>query len=115
MKELHLERNEIDVAKFKKRTAKRSDVSQVIKEDVIIYCDNEPVILYKKLNTDTSALRWAVKNIGYSTGKRSRGLVSTSAIFGYSPRIAMRHDYCTVTAMAINEKKQHYVITQFAK
>lgn len=115
MKELHLERNEIDVAKFKKRTAKRSDVSRVIKEDVIIYCDNEPVILYKKLNTDTSALRWAVKNIGYSTGKRSRGLVSTSAIFGYSPRIAMRHDYCTVTAMAINEKKQHYVITQFAK
>jgi hypothetical protein len=27
----------------------------------------------------------------------------------------MRHDYCTVTAMALNHKKQHYVITNFAK
>jgi len=115
MKRLDLTRQEIDIAKFKKRTALRSDVSTVIKEDVIIYCDGQPIILYKKLQTDTSALRWSVKNVDYATGKRSRGLVSTSTIFGYSPRVAMRHDYCTVTAMALNHKKQHYVITNFAK
>jgi hypothetical protein len=115
MKELHLTRKDIDIDKYKKRTALRSDVSTLIKEDVIIYVDNQPVLLYKKLEEDTSALRWAVKNIQYATGKRSRGLVSTSAIFGYSPRIAMRHDYCTVTAMAVNQKKQHHVITEFAK
>lgn len=115
MKELHLTRREIDIDKFKKRTALRSDVSTLIKEDVIIYVDNQPVLFYKKLEEDTSALRWAVKNIQYATGKRSRGLVSTSAIFGYSPRLAMRHDYCTVTAMAINQKKQHHIITSFAK
>jgi len=115
MKRLDLKRKEIDIDKFKKRTALRSDVSKIIKEDVIIYVDDQPTVLYKKLDTDTSALRWAVKNIQYGTGKRSRGLVSTSAIFGYSPRVAMRHDYCTVTAMAINHKKQHHVITNFAK
>lgn len=115
MKRLDLTRKEIDIDKFKKRTALRSDVSTVIKEDVIIYVDDQPVVLYKKLETDTSALRWAVKNIEYSTGKRSRGLVSTSAIFGYSPRVAMRHDYCTVTAMALKHKKQHHVIASFAK
>jgi len=27
----------------------------------------------------------------------------------------MRHDYCTVTAMAVNQKKQHHIITDFAK
>jgi hypothetical protein len=112
---LDLERLPVDKGKFKKRTALRSDVTNLIKEDCIIYVDNVPVVLYKKLQTDTSALRWAVKSQKYSTGKRSRGLESTSAIFGFSPRVAMRHDYCTVTSMAHNYPKQHHVITDFAK
>lgn len=115
MKRIDIARIPIDKDKFKKRTALRSDVSQMIKEDCIIYVDNQPTVLYKKLEVDTSALRWAVKNIKYSEGKRSRGLKSTSAIFGYSPRVAMRHDYCTVTSMALNHKKQHHIITSFAK
>ena len=115
MKRLDKKKVDIDIAKFKKRTAKRSDVSSLIKEDIIIYDNNEPVIFYKKLDEDTSALRWAMKNVKYGTGKRSRGLVSTSAVFGYSPRIAMRHDYCTSTAMAQTHKKQHYIITEFAE
>lgn len=115
MKRIDIDPIEIDLDKYKKRTAKKSDVSRLIKEDCIIYCDGQPTVLYKKLKTDTSALRWAVKNIKYSTGKRSRGLVSQSSIFGYSPRVAMRHDYCSTTAMAINEKKQHHIITSFAK
>lgn len=115
MKRIDLERVPFDKDKFKKRSALRSDVSRMIKEDCIIYVDNQPTILYKKLTTDTSALRWAVKNIKYAEGKRSRGLKSISAVFGFSPRIAMRHDYCTVTAMAVNQKKQHHIITDFAK
>jgi len=113
MKRIDLERKPIDKDKFRKRTALLSDVSTTIKEDCIIYVNNEPVLFYKKLETDTAALRWAVKNQKYSMGKRSRGLESTSNIFGYSPRIAMRHDYCTVTAMAKNYPKQHYIITNF--
>ena len=115
MKRIDLNRNPIDKSAFKKRSALLSDVSNIIKEDCIIYVNNEPTIFYKKLDTDTSALRWAVKSIKYSEGKRLRGLKSTSAIFGYSPRIPMRHDYCTTTSMALNFKKQHYVITDFAK
>jgi len=115
MKRIDLERVPFDKDKFKKRSALRTDVSQMIKEDCIIYVDNQPTILYKKLQTDTSALRWAVKNIKYGEGKRSRGLKSISAIFGYSPRVAMRHDYCTATSMAMNHKKQHHIITDFAK
>jgi hypothetical protein len=115
MKRIDLERVPFDKDKFKKRSANRSDASRMIKEDCIIYVDDQPTILYKKLETDTSALRWAVKNIKYAEGKRSRGLSSISAIFGYSPRIAMRHDYCTSTAMAVHHQKQHHVITEFAK
>lgn len=112
---LDLKRVPFDKDKFKKRTALRSDVKTLVKDDCIIYVDDVPVVLYKKLQTDTSALRWAVKSQKYATGKRSRGLESTSNIFGFSPRVAMRHDYCTVTSMAHNYPKQHHVITDFAK
>ena len=112
---LDLKRLPVDKEKFKKRTALRSDVTNLIKDDCIVYVDDVPVVLYKKLRTDTSALRWAVKSQKYATGKRTRGLESTSSIFGFSPRVAMRHDYCTVTSMAQNYPKQHHVITDFAK
>lgn len=114
MKRIDLEKTQVDIGKFKKRTALISDVSHIITEDCIIYVKNQPVLLYKKLEIDTSALRWAVKNQKYLKGLRTRGLVSTSNIFGYSPRIAMRHDYCTITAMAKNYPKNHHVITNFA-
>ena len=114
MRRIDLKRIEIDKGKFKKRTALKSDVSTLIKEDCIIYVDDKPVVLYKKLENDTSALRWAVKSQKYGSGKRSAGLISTSNIFGYSPRVTMRHDYCTATAMSQTNPKQHHVIANFA-
>ena len=65
MKRIDLEFIEIDTAKFKKRTALLSDVKNMIKEDVIIYVNNEPVLLYKNIKENTDDLRWAVKNIDY--------------------------------------------------
>ena len=115
MKRIDLEFIEIDTAKFKKRTALLSDVKNMIKEDVIIYVNNEPVLLYKNIKENTDDLRWAVKNIDYVEGVRTRGLKTTSAIFGYSPRIAMRHDYCTITSMAEKHPKQHHIISNYIK
>jgi len=115
MKRLDLQFKEIDIAKFKKRTALLSDVKNMIKDDVIIYVDNQPVLLYKNIKENTDDLRWAVKNIDYVEGKRTRGLKSTSAIFGYSPRIAMRHDYCTITSMAEKHPKQHHIISNYIR
>jgi hypothetical protein len=115
MRELHLERKSIDLLEYKARTANINDVSTVIKDDVIIYADGEPVILYKNLDIDTSAIRWAVKNIPYDFGKRTRGLKSQSKIFGYSPRIPIRRNWCSTTSLAETHPKQHRAITDFAK
>lgn len=113
MKRLDLQFKDIDVSKYRKRTALLTDATTFIREDVVIYVDDQPVLFYKKLEEDTSHLRWAVKNIDYVAGKRVRGLKSQSAIFGYSPRIAMRHDYCTITSMAEKKPKQHHIISNF--
>ena len=104
----------IDLEKYKKRGALETDVEELITEDTIITTNGEPVIMYCKLQENLDALRWAVQNIKYETGPRTLGLISQSRIFGYRPRITVRHDYCNPTSMATAFPKQHYIITNFA-
>lgn len=105
---------DIDLEKYKRRGALETDVDELIKENTIITTNGEPVIMYCKMTDDLAALRWAVKTIKYEVGPRTLGLVSQSRIFGYRPRITVRHDFCNPTSMATDFPKQHHVITEFA-
>ncbi len=100
---------------YKLRSALESYCSQLIDYDCLITVDGVPKILYCKINEDTRSLRWAVKTIKYEETTRTSGLKTRSAIFGYSPRVVMRKDFCSATAMARNFPKQHFVICNFAK
>jgi len=115
MKILEIKPKQVELSQFKKRTALDSDAEQLINYDCLITENGIPRILYVKLKNDTDALRWAVKNIKYTTGVRSRGLKSQSAIFGYRPKVTMRQDFCSSTSMINNFPKQHYFITEYAK
>jgi hypothetical protein len=115
MKIIELKSKIIDLSVYKKRTALDSDAEQLINYDCLITENGVPKILYVKLKNDTDALRWAVKNIKYSTSIRSAGLKTQSAIFGYKPKIVMRSDFCSSTSMINNFPKQHYFITEYAK
>lgn len=106
---------EIDLEKYKKRSALETDVDELITEDTIITTNGEPVIMYCKLKENLDALRWAVQTIKYEVGPRTLGLVSQSKIFGFRPRITVRHDYCNPTSMATQFPKQHHIITTFAQ
>ena len=115
MKIVEVKPREIDLKGMNKRFAKESDCSTVYNEDVLFTQDGVPIILYKKLETDTNDIRWAVQNIKYESSTRTAGLKSTSAIFGYSPKVALRKDFCSATAMANKFPKAHYVICKFAE
>ncbi len=116
MKEIFLDRIKVDLKDYKKRSALITDANNFISDDVIIYDkEGNPQVLYMKLNVDTSNLRWAVKSQKYSVHTRTDGLKTSSSIFGYSPRNAIRNDFCTLTAMGETYPKQHYVITNFIK
>ena len=115
MKRIDVTRKPIDKKDYIRRTAQLSDVSRHINEDVIIYENNKPILLYRILPKKPTDVRWAVKNIQYGKSKRTHGLVSESAVFGYSPRVEMRGDYCSATAMSTQYPKQHYVISRYAK
>jgi hypothetical protein len=115
MQVIEIQPKEIDIASFKKRTALDSDAEHLIKEDTVITTNGVPVIMYCKIKENLDALRWSVCSIPYSKSDRTGGLVTQSAIFGYKPKISMRSDFCSATAMARTYPKQHYVITEFAK
>ena len=115
MRIIEIQPKEIDLGEYKKRSALETDVENLITEDTIITTNGIPVILYCKLQENLDALRWAVKNIKYEVGPRTLGLISQSRIFGYRPRITVRHDYCNPTSMATEYPKQHHIITTFAE
>lgn len=116
MKTLHLQSREVDYDEYVKRDALITDVSRIETEDCLIYVDGEPAVFYKILPPEMlKNLRWAVKNIKYGLGKRTLGLVSQSKVFGYSPRLALRSDYCREASMAKDEPKQHKVIADFVQ
>jgi len=116
MKTIELESKEIDIQKYKKRSAYLNDVSELIKEDCVITKNGVPTILYMTLPAEvTKNVRWAVKNTKYHTGVRARGLKSVSRIFGYMPRIAMRQDFCHTSSLAYDSPKQHHVVSSFAE
>jgi hypothetical protein len=114
-KNLEVKARKLDFAQYKARSAVEEDCSILVDYDCLITENGIPRILYCKVNADTQNLRWAVKNIKYDESTRTNGLKTRSAIFGYSPRVTIRKDYCSVTAMARNFPKQHFVICNFAK
>ena len=115
MRRININRKPIDRNDYIRRTARLSDVSTHIKDDVIIYHNNKPILLYRILPKKPVDVRWAVKTISYLKGKRTHGLVNTSRIFGYNPRQENKHDYCSASGMGYDHPKQHFVITRFAK
>ena len=112
---LEIHPKELEISAFKKRTALEEDCARIIDYDCLVTTNGVPRILYCKVNSDTKALRWAVKTIKYETSDRTAGLKTTSAIFGFSPKVALRKDFCSSTAMARNFPKQHFVICEFSK
>lgn len=115
MKILEIKSKPVITKDYKMRSATEADCSKLIDYDCLITVDGKPMILYAKINADTAHLRWAVKTIEYQETLRTNGLKTRSAIFGFSPRVTMRKDFCSATAMARNFPKQHHVICDFAK
>lgn len=116
MKTLTRKRIQLDKNDFIKRSAKEEDVSLLVNEPTTLIDEETGQIkaIYDILDLDTTDVVQALKEIRYVKGKRSRGLVSTSRIFGYSPRNEIRQDYCSSTSLAREAPEQHAAVAQLA-
>lgn len=115
MKTIEVTKNPLVLKEWLKHPAKDEHAEIEINEDTLITENGKPIILYKVLDVDTKNLKWAVNTIEYNESTRTSGLKTRSAIFGYSPRIAIRNNFCSATAMARNYAKQHKIICDFGQ
>lgn len=97
------------------RSASTADYHELITEPVTIMHEGEVKVVYDKLPFDTSKYRAAFERIKYTTSTRTNGLKTTSRIFGYSPRVALRKDFCAATALATEHPEEHGLICELGR
>lgn len=115
MKQIELKNKNLNYKDFIKRSAKETDYDQLITESCIGIENGEIKFVYQELpDWNTSEVVKALKTIKYIEGKRARGLVSRSRIFGFKPRLEMRGDYCSSTSLAFEFPKEHAIICGLA-
>ncbi len=116
-KTLECKRRTIDIKEYRYRQAQESDFSQLITDSVVVKdsVSGRPNIVYLKLEDDCSHIADVLQSIHYEKGNRTSGMLSQSRIFGHSPRITIRTDYCKSTALAREAPDAHALITAYAK
>ena len=112
MKILKVTKKDIDYKEYVKRSAKESDYNLFITEPTtLVDADTGKILaIFDKLPEDTTDIVRALNSIRFDTNERTGGLKTTSRIFGYSPRVVMRKDFCSSTSLAIDSPKQHQMI-----
>tara|TARA_Y100000588_G_C14233890_1_gene916409 strand:- start:561 stop:1406 length:846 start_codon:yes stop_codon:yes gene_type:complete len=110
VKKIDVKRRELDIGSFKTRSAVEADYSELITEDCALYENGRLILLYVTPKESLEYLRSACDQISYSHDMRSSGMVTTSRVFGFEPRKALRKDFCSTTSLATESPEQHDAI-----
>lgn len=115
---IEIQPSDINYKNFVKRTALNGDIENVIKDSVVITTNGQIKVIYLDLDDiglDCREITEAVKRIKYEQTERTGGLKTTSRIFGFAPRVALRKDFCSSTSLARQFPKEHSIICKYAE
>lgn len=114
---IHAKLRPIDIDQYRGKSAQESDCAQLIDYDAEIYVDGKLAIAYKHHLDDPAleVLRANLSKVPYNISTRSSGMRSTSRIFGYAPRLAIKNQPCRVTSLAYDSPSEHKVLCQMAR
>ena len=115
MKPLHYERRALDLNAYKLRSAQEDDYDTLVTESSAVYENGDLMIVYQELDLDCADIVQALQNIRYETSSRTDGLPTTSRIFGFSPRVTIRKDFCSATSLAKEQPAEHALVCQYAE
>jgi hypothetical protein len=116
MQFLNAQLKSLDCKEFQKHHAKESDCSILINQDTTVLLNGKPLVVYiANLPKATDELFDALTKIKYETNTRTNGLVTSSKIFGYAPRNAIRQQACRAAAIAYQHPRESEVLKEFAK
>lgn len=115
MKTLPVIKKEVDLEALRSREALPGDAKLLIDEPIIITENGEIKIVYCGIGSAQPKLVEALKAIEYDKDFRSGGLPTNSRIFGNSPRITFRKDFCAATKLSYENPEAHHEICKGAK
>jgi hypothetical protein len=112
MQTLVIEKKKIDLKKFIQKRAAENDCSVLLKDEfkLVDKETNRVVCVYIKPTEDEqtfSTIFDTCLNVKYTESIRTSGLKTTSRIFGYNPRNAIRKDFCSATSLATENPEMH--------
>jgi len=117
MKTIVLERNPgFDVNNYIRRPCFETDYATLIKEPCkLIDKDTGNMIgIYLIMPKTPTKLLTSILSIKYGKHKRTRGLPTTSRVFGYHPREPIRHNFCASHSLSKEHPKKNKIICDFA-
>lgn len=116
MKIKNIRRKEINYKNYVKRRASTDDCLNAVTEPCKIFDEKgELVCIYGMLNSDTTELVEELKNVNYQTTTRTGGLLTTSRIFGFQPRLERRQrSFCNQTSLNKEHPKTEAILRGLA-
>jgi len=112
MQTLVIKKKKLNLKEFVQRRANENDCSTLLKDEFKLVDEESGkiVCLYVKPTEDEASFNSlfdACTKIKYEENFRTSGLKTTSRIFGYNPRNAIRKDFCAATSLANQDPINH--------
>lgn len=106
------------VKAYRGRPAQLEDCPELVDKSVVLREGGKVSIVYLNLSEyghDLSGLAEALTHVDFNPHFRTSGMPVTSRTFGFSPRIAMRQDYCTAAMLATESPHAHDELCKAAR
>jgi hypothetical protein len=112
----NVRRKKINYKNFVKRRASVDDCLNSVTEPCKVFDeDGNLMCVYGMLDSDTTELVEELKNVNYQTTTRTGGLLTTSRIFGFQPRLERRQrSFCNQTSLVKDHPKTEKMLRQLA-
>jgi len=121
---LERSRRKLDfVHDYKHRRAAEADYPELVCQPFDLYDadSGDLVAVYRHVADDPLTGSWLdalaalLPTVPYHVTFRTRGVKTTSRVFGYLPRITIRRDFCTSTTLATEAPEQHNAVAAAAE
>lgn len=99
---------------WKFRKAVREDFAQLVTESTQVYVDGKLRVHFQVLDEFPAELLQAMNGISYGTTYRTEGLKTTSSTLGFLPRVTIRRDFCTESAVASKHPAEDAIFKAWA-
>lgn len=87
----------------------------IVRENATIFSEGEIIAGFRIIERDFTDIKSVLRSLKYQRTERTGGLPTNSRIFGYSPRLAIRKDYCAACNLCVENPAYDAVLKKYGK